>query len=209
VQVLRKLLMLFLAIGLAFTTCFLILQVTMYAMLAEMMRPVPGIGEIFAFRTWEWIFGTPQEGDRPEKYGKVNPTWPGAIYTGQDGIPVGWAAEYLRITQEFGPGHGGIDLSNYTGTPIYATMKGTVVYAGWSDVGYGNLVIIQADTSAGRIETYYAHQRAIDVAPGMVVEAGRQIGEMGSTGNSTGPHLHYEVRLNGETINPRVTIPAE
>ncbi len=206
---LRKLFMLFLVIGFTFSTCFVILQVVMYGMLAELMRPVPGVGEIFAFRTWEWIFGIPQDSGEPEKYGTVNPTWLGAIYIGADGIPVGWPVEYLEITQGYYAGHAGMDFSNYTGTPIYATMKGTVVYAGWSNVGYGNLVIVQADTPAGKVETYYAHQRALNVAPGMVVEQGQQVGEVGSTGNSTGPHLHYEVRIDGKPINPLSTIPAQ
>lgn len=207
-SVLRKLLIVLLAIGMAFSTCYITLQAVMYGMLAEMMKPVPGIGPIFWLKTWEWIQGEPQSNGE-ENYGNVGLTWGGAIYSGaNEALPYGWPTAFLEITQGPYAGHMAIDLANYSGTPIDSTMRGTVVYSGWSNVGYGNLVIVQSNTAMGTVQTYYAHMRTTDVVPGQIVDRGQQVGEMGSTGNSTGPHLHYETRLNGALINPLLSIPA-
>jgi murein DD-endopeptidase MepM/ murein hydrolase activator NlpD len=102
----------------------------------------------------------------------------------------------------FHPGaafHPGIDLSGQTGTPIYATAEGTVLRAGWNSGGYGNLV--EVDHGRG-ITTRYGHMSAILVSAGQHVTRGQQIGRMGSTGRSTGTHLHYEVRIDGRAVNP-------
>jgi murein DD-endopeptidase MepM/ murein hydrolase activator NlpD len=95
--------------------------------------------------------------------------------------------------------HAGIDLAGPVGTPIYATADGTVVAAGWNSGGYGNLVKI--DHGRG-IETRYGHMSAILVSAGQHVARGQQIGRMGSTGRSTGSHLHYEVRIDNRAVNP-------
>jgi len=95
--------------------------------------------------------------------------------------------------------HAGIDLSGPVGTPIYATADGVVSEAGWSSGGYGNLIKI--DHGRG-IETRYAHLSRFDVRPGERVTRGQLIGRMGSTGRSTGSHLHYEVRIDGRAVNP-------
>ena len=95
--------------------------------------------------------------------------------------------------------HAGIDLSAPVGTPIYATADGTISAAGWNSGGYGNLIKI--DHGSG-IETRYAHLSAILVRPGQRIARGEQIGRMGSTGRSTGSHLHYEVRVAGSAVNP-------
>jgi murein DD-endopeptidase MepM/ murein hydrolase activator NlpD len=95
--------------------------------------------------------------------------------------------------------HAGIDLSGPVGTPIYATADGQVSEAGWNSGGYGNLVKI--DHGRG-IETRYAHLSAVGVRPGQQVKRGQLIGQMGSTGRSTGSHLHYEVRIDGRAVNP-------
>jgi murein DD-endopeptidase MepM/ murein hydrolase activator NlpD len=95
--------------------------------------------------------------------------------------------------------HPGIDLAGSYGTPIYATADGTVLRAGWNSGGYGNLVEI--DHGRG-ITTRYGHMSAILVAAGQHVTRGQQIGRMGSTGRSTGNHLHYEVRIDGRAVNP-------
>lgn len=95
--------------------------------------------------------------------------------------------------------HMGIDLSGPIGTPIYATADGVVSEAGWNNGGYGNL--IKVDHGRG-VETRYAHLSQIVVAPGQRVKRGQMIGKMGSTGRSTGSHLHYEVRIEGRAVNP-------
>src|SRR3954452_12220428 len=95
--------------------------------------------------------------------------------------------------------HPGIDLAGAYGTPIYATADGTVLRAGWNSGGYGNL--IEIDHGRG-ITTRYGHMSAILVREGDHITRGQQIGRMGSTGRSTGNHLHYEVRTYGRAVNP-------
>ena len=95
--------------------------------------------------------------------------------------------------------HPGIDLAGAYGTPVYATADGTVLRAGWNSGGYGNLV--ELDHGRG-ITTRYGHMSAILVQTGDHVTRGQQIGRMGSTGRSTGNHLHYEVRIDGRAVNP-------
>lgn len=95
--------------------------------------------------------------------------------------------------------HEGIDLAAPLGTPIYATAEGIVVKAGWNRGGYGNLV--EVDHGRGII-TRYAHLSTVLVRPGQRVTRSQQVGRMGSTGRSTGSHLHYEVRIDGRAVNP-------
>ena len=111
-----------------------------------------------------------------------------------------------RITSRFGAvesirdhTHKGIDIAATRGTPILAAASGTVTFAGWSS-GYGYLVKI--DHGSG-VETYYGHCSKLYVSAGSTVEAGDKIAAVGSTGNSTGNHLHFEIRLNGEQVNPQ------
>ena len=95
--------------------------------------------------------------------------------------------------------HAGIDLAGPSGTPIHATADGVVTTAGWNSGGYGNLVKI--DHGRG-IETRYGHLSSMNVQPGSRVTRGQVIGRMGSTGRSTGSHLHYEVRIDDRPVNP-------
>ncbi|MFL6784026.1 MAG: M23 family metallopeptidase [Sphingomicrobium sp.] len=95
--------------------------------------------------------------------------------------------------------HPGIDLAGPTGTPIYATADGTVLRAGWNSGGYGNL--IEVDHGRG-ITTRYGHLSAILIHAGDHIARGQLIARMGSTGRSTGSHLHYEVRIDGRAVNP-------
>ena len=95
--------------------------------------------------------------------------------------------------------HGGIDLAGPVGTPIYVTADGVVLRAGWNNGGYGNLV--EVDHGNGII-TRYAHMSKITVKAGERVKRGQKVGQMGSTGRSTGSHLHYEVRIDGKAVNP-------
>jgi murein DD-endopeptidase MepM/ murein hydrolase activator NlpD len=94
--------------------------------------------------------------------------------------------------------HQGVDLAAPSGTPIYAVTGGTVEQAGDAGDGYGNLVRIKS----GNTITYYGHQSSVNVDVGDTVSAGDNIGSVGSTGNSTGPHLHFEVRNNGSSVEP-------
>jgi murein DD-endopeptidase MepM/ murein hydrolase activator NlpD len=95
--------------------------------------------------------------------------------------------------------HPGIDLAGAYGTPIYATADGTVLRAGWNSGGYGNMV--ELDHGRG-IVSRYGHMSAVLVHAGDHVTRGEQVGRMGSTGRSTGNHLHYEVRIDGHPVNP-------
>ncbi len=94
--------------------------------------------------------------------------------------------------------HKGMDFACDTGTPVYATGDGTVVYARWKS-GFGNL--IEIDHGYGYV-TRYAHLSKITVAKGQKVHRGVEIGRVGTTGKSTGPHLHYEVLVQGKNVNP-------
>lgn len=95
--------------------------------------------------------------------------------------------------------HPGMDIANDYGTPIVATADGTVEDAGWNTGGYGNLVDV--DHGNG-YKTRYAHCQQVVVSPGQYVHKGQIIAYMGSTGYSTGPHVHYEVLINGQRVNP-------
>jgi murein DD-endopeptidase MepM/ murein hydrolase activator NlpD len=103
--------------------------------------------------------------------------------------PFGW---------RWGRMHEGIDLGAAYGTPIAAAAAGVVIYAGWEG-GYGNLVAID---HGGGLATAYGHQSRIAVSLGQSVSQGEIIGYVGSTGHSTGPHLHFEVRVNGQAVDP-------
>jgi murein DD-endopeptidase MepM/ murein hydrolase activator NlpD len=106
---------------------------------------------------------------------------------------------------DFWSGHLGIDIAGGVGDGIFASDSGVVVYAGWNSSGYGNLIVI--DHGYTGYQTVYAHLSAISVRCGQSVYQGQYIGAMGSTGNSTGPHLHFEVRYLGGFINPWHVLP--
>ena len=107
----------------------------------------------------------------------------------------GWRIDPVYKTRKF---HEGMDFSADTGTPIFATGNGKVVYAGWKR-GYGNTIDIDHGYD---YLTRYAHLSKIEVRKGNVVKRGEEIGLVGNTGKSTGPHLHYEVRLKDRPMNP-------
>ena len=92
--------------------------------------------------------------------------------------------------------HSGMDFSAHIGTPVYATGDGVVKKAGWQS-GYGKIIVINHG-----YETWYAHLNDYDVRVGQKVKRGEVIGEVGNTGKSTGPHLHYEVHVKGKVVNP-------
>lgn len=109
-----------------------------------------------------------------------------------------WPTEGHRITQYFSWSHTGLDIANKTGTPLYAAEAGKVEYSGWSN-GYGYNVLI--DHGGGK-KTRYAHASKLFVKAGDSVLRGENIAAMGSTGWSTGPHIHFEVIINGKKYNP-------
>ncbi len=98
--------------------------------------------------------------------------------------------------------HRGIDIEAPEGTPVKAFMGGKVVFAGRKG-GYGNLVILRHRDGK---ETYYAHLKEIDVSAGDKIESGEVLGKVGSTGRSTGPHLHFEIRVENRPVNPEMFI---
>ena len=123
-------------------------------------------------------------------------------------IPSGRPVQKLSLTSNFGVRsdpfnggarmHKGVDIPGPVGTPIYATADGIVNRSGWAS-GYGNLVQI---SHGHGMETRYGHMSKVLVAANSYVRRGQVIGLMGSTGRSTGSHLHYEVRVDGQAINP-------
>lgn len=106
--------------------------------------------------------------------------------------------------KRWGRAHQGIDMAGPVGTPIYATGDGVITFAGWQR-GYGNIIKIQHELGT---ETRYGHLSKIRVKVGQKVSRNSLIGDMGNTGRSTGPHLHYEVRVDGKAVNPMSFIKA-
>ncbi|MDW8068217.1 MAG: M23 family metallopeptidase [Anaerolineae bacterium] len=108
------------------------------------------------------------------------------------------------ITQRYWYGHRAIDIGVPIGTAVHAADSGFVSFAGWTDIGYGYLVVID---HANGFATYYAHLSNFYVVAGQKVERGQVIGATGNTGWSTGPHLHFEIRYMGVPQNPRAYLP--
>lgn len=132
-----------------------------------------------------------------------------AYQAGASGSALGHPCVSGRVSSEYGMRklsddaaprmHDGLDIAAPTGTPIQAAQGGTVRHAGWIK-GYGNTVIV--DHGGGR-STLYAHASELLVESGAQVVRGQEIARIGSTGHSTGPHLHFEVREDGKTVDPR------
>jgi murein DD-endopeptidase MepM/ murein hydrolase activator NlpD len=123
--------------------------------------------------------------------GDATPSASGFIWPVSGPVTSGFGWRWGRM-------HEGIDIALPSGTPIVAAASGTVIVAGWMG-GYGLLVVID---HGGGVATAYAHQSAIAVGVGQSVFQGQVIGYVGSTGHSTGPHLHFEVRVNGAAVDP-------
>ncbi|MGD0807725.1 MAG: peptidoglycan DD-metalloendopeptidase family protein [Anaerolineales bacterium] len=150
------------------------------------------------FKAWEpqvirstsgtsWTFGGP---------GACNGVYSGSAGTGAWFLPT--ASNWI-VGNNYSAYHHGIDLYLTLGEPVHAADRGVTVYAGWNTWGYGNLVVI--DHGNGW-QTVYGHLSRIDVGCGYTVQRGGQIGLGGSTGNSTGPHLHFEMIYNGVRVDP-------
>ena len=126
----------------------------------------------------------------------------GAIYEGAIGIGTFvWPTTSRQISgyTYSPPVHPAIDIGGQTGNAIYAVDNGVVVYAGWSDYGYGYLIVVDHGTGW---QSAYAHLSAVGVSCGQSVYQGTVIGGLGNTGNSSGPHLHFELVFNGAKVNP-------
>ncbi|HEY9076311.1 MAG TPA: M23 family metallopeptidase [Anaerolineaceae bacterium] len=125
----------------------------------------------------------------------------GALGTGSFVWP---APNHFLSGNDYWSGHLGIDIATGLGTPIFAADTGVVVFAGWANGGYGNTIVI--DHGNG-YQTLYAHLNSVGASCGSGVIKGGTIAGAGSTGNSTGPHLHFEVRFNGGFISPWTVLP--
>ncbi|HVF13496.1 MAG TPA: peptidoglycan DD-metalloendopeptidase family protein [Acidimicrobiales bacterium] len=120
----------------------------------------------------------------------------GMVWPASGAVTSGFGMRWGRL-------HSGIDIGAGYGAPIRAAQSGTVILAGYNG-GYGNCVVI--DHGNG-LSTLYGHMSSVDVSEGQSVDAGDYIGDVGSTGNSTGPHLHFETRVGGEADNPMRYLP--
>ncbi len=164
---------------------------------------VPGaVGEDFDWEAPAVAYGVSSASYSSGFCGDINVTGPGA--NGWFGLPTGsYAVSGWYFGDARNPSHIGLDYRCRLGDPIYASDNGVVVFAGWSG-GYGNLV--KVDHGNGFV-TYYAHLDSIWVGCGEAVYQGSVVGPCGTTGWSTGPHLHYEIRKNGVPQNPQLYEP--
>jgi murein DD-endopeptidase MepM/ murein hydrolase activator NlpD len=113
---------------------------------------------------------------------------------------VGEVTTYFGEVGRYSPrGHSGLDIAGPEGTPVVAADDGEILKAYWNEDGYGGLVIVGHPSG---YETWYGHLESFDVEKGDQVKRGQEIGLMGSTGFSTGPHLHFEVRQDGQLCDP-------
>ena len=189
----KKILGLNLTAGCSVTTCFGLLFVILLGFAVDQL-PF-GLSEL----GWAWMQGRLDAVDTHNVDIVIASSYFGA-YCAPGGLPGGRA---WRVTQVFhdpnyNRNHAGLDFGIPVGTPIQSTIEGEVTYAGWNSQGYGNLVIVQN----GPVTTIYGHLSGIGVHPGQVVNPGALLGLSGDSGNSTGPHLHYEVRVNGVPVDP-------
>lgn len=158
---------------------------------------------------------TKQEVDEAESGDVQNQIRSIASVSNPSFLPTMWA-HLGKINNEFGfrrnpfggrnyEFHAGMDIDGERGDSVMAPANGTILKAGWQG-GYGNM--IEIDHGNG-LTTRYGHLSKIEVQVGDVITRGQLIGLVGSTGRSTGPHLHYELRLNDKSINPRLLLPQE
>jgi murein DD-endopeptidase MepM/ murein hydrolase activator NlpD len=155
----------------------------------------------------QWLIPTIPRGNAgvsPELYGggACSGNFSGAYGSGAFIWP---AANHILSGNDYWSGHLGIDIAAGEGAQIYAADSGVVVFAGWANGGYGNMVMI--DHGNG-YQTVYAHLSNVAIGCGRSVNQGAIIGYAGSTGNSTGAHLHFEVRYQGGFVSPWYVLPA-
>jgi murein DD-endopeptidase MepM/ murein hydrolase activator NlpD len=130
--------------------------------------------------------------------------FPVPVYSGGYRWPLEAGIVSSEFGQRWGKGHQGIDVAADRGVPVYAAAPGEVIYAGSTLGGYGNAVIIRHDQ---KTSTLYGHNSALKVRKGDEVKHDQMIALLGSTGRSTGPHVHFEVRDSDNAINPREVLP--
>src|SRR4051794_5802936 len=122
-------------------------------------------------------------------------------------LSLAWPVEG-PIGDPFGPRgnrfHAGVDILAPSATPVTAAASGRVTYAGWLAGGWGNLVVV---AHADGVRTMYAHLSRVDARVGQAVHTGSRLGLVGATGDATGPHLHFEVRLRGAAVDPASALP--
>lgn len=131
------------------------------------------------------------------KKGAKNPYDDGIAFLSMPTMGGYMSSEYGE--QRYSSYHKGIDIAKDLGDDVKATFDGKVITSGYNDGGYGNLIVIEHENN---MTTYYAHLHDIHVNIGDVIKKGEKIGTVGSTGLSTGPHLHFELRINGEPVDP-------
>lgn len=185
-------------IGLAVTgVVFMVLSMVCFGIMVGIGNTVVPSQYRDAYR--RWLSGIPP--DDPAFEQGIDDTFSGPEVAPDCWETGGWPLAGISngpITQPYSPDHGGVDIGVPVGTMVSAPADGTVVWAGWEDSGYGNLVIV----ASGNVRFYLAHLAEPNVRVGQTVRAGDIVGLSGNTGRSTGPHLHYEVRVNGNTVNP-------
>lgn len=195
------------------------------AFLPEEMKPYifgrfdPAVPRGEAQKPEETLSMARSTNDRMSEQLKAAQSWEGTLTREQSAIalqldfaahrPTGLPVTGARLTDGFGlrwspfgwgkQFHAGVDLAQDSGRPVAATGSGTIIHAGWKSGGYGNTVML--DHGYGFV-TLYAHLQDWDVAVGQSVARGDRIGRVGNTGDSTGPHLHYEVHKDGDPVDP-------
>jgi murein DD-endopeptidase MepM/ murein hydrolase activator NlpD len=156
-----------------------------------------------------FLYGVEEVVRRLPKKAPDRPDAPAATPGSKDAPSIAWPMNAGVLSsgygERWGRPHKGIDIAAEEGTPVYAAADGEVVFADASKGGYGNLVILKH--SAGWM-TIYGHNSRILVDEGDHVRQGAAIAEVGSTGRSTGPHLHFEIRIDSEAVDPMIHLPA-
>jgi murein DD-endopeptidase MepM/ murein hydrolase activator NlpD len=161
---------------------------------------IPGAEKVLTITPYQPAAGVkqPQPEELPETPDVFEPET--VVYTNGKLL---WPVEQGKVFSNFGGRHGhfheGVDIAADPGTPVYAAADGKVVYCDNSIRGYGNMIVIK---HAGNLSTVYAHNRVNLVKEGDFVKKGDKIAEVGSTGKTTGPHLHFEVREGKEAVDP-------
>lgn len=159
-----------------------------YRLYPETQILVPGA-------TAEVFIWTPPSLNSVRSGGSSGGISPAVVGTGTFIYPVG----SRNFTQRYWYGHPGIDIALGEGSGVFASDTGTVTFAGWNIYGFGNLIVVNHGNG---YETFYGHLSGINVFPGQVVNQGNVIGAVGNTGNSSGPHIHFEIRTNGNQDDP-------